>query len=182
MALSNDAGAYGVHLQPCFLQAEGYLLDFPTLKHWHYQIQMFRIARYKDDTHIKTNSTTEIQGWTFFPISQAGEWAKKMQAANLERVRNNQRRSRARRNEYLAELEGKVRSYESQGPQAHTDHKIQLLSRENEMLKMLLNSMGLGAEFLVAYKKAYELAPNWSHQNGNQVGDGAIPMKSRSCY
>ncbi|MCJ1356645.1 MAG: hypothetical protein MMC33_006640 [Icmadophila ericetorum] len=67
---------------------------------------------------------------------------------NLTRVRDNQRRSRARRKEYLQELEEKYRNCELMGAQASAE--IQAAARkvleENKQLRALLQSQGLTDE------------------------------------
>lgn len=69
-------------------------------------------------------------------------------------MRNNQRRSRARRKEYVAELEAKVRRYEASESPNTMDRSVQLLIKENHTLRRLLHSMGLGNDFIAAYIKA----------------------------
>src|ERR1700728_4383237 len=87
-------------------------------------------------THVETNSVT---------ISQ--------EKANLARIRDNQRRSRARRKEYLQELEARLRQCELQGIEASPE--IQLAARrvadENKKLRMLLNQNGVGDDNIEAY-------------------------------
>ena len=65
--------------------------------------------------------------------------------ANLARIRDNQRRSRARRKDYLAELEVKYRSCEETGAEA--SREIQQAARrvldENKRLRQLLKQQGL---------------------------------------
>ncbi len=65
--------------------------------------------------------------------------------ANLARIRDNQRRSRARRKEYLQELEGKYRNCELLGVEASTE--IQTAARrvadENKRLRALLREKGI---------------------------------------
>ncbi|KAH7120886.1 hypothetical protein B0J11DRAFT_51280 [Dendryphion nanum] len=80
------------------------------------------------------------------------------EAADLERIRNNQRRCRARQKSYIAELEARVRHYESTQDQASAVPKLQELMNENESLKRLLNSLGLDVEFVEAYGKATKRA------------------------
>jgi hypothetical protein len=67
------------------------------------------------------------------------------QKANLARIRDNQRRSRARRKDYLAELETKYRSCEAIGAEASSE--IQAAARrvleENKRLRRLLRAQGL---------------------------------------
>ncbi len=64
---------------------------------------------------------------------------------NLNRIRNNQRRSRARRKEYLQELESKLRKYESMGVEASTEIQAsaRLVVKENKRLRALLQSRGV---------------------------------------
>jgi hypothetical protein len=70
------------------------------------------------------------------------------QASNLIRVRNNQRRSRARRREYIAELERKVHEYNAQGLPPCTPHivpqdTILRLENENRKLREMLALAGV---------------------------------------
>ncbi|KAF1919560.1 hypothetical protein BDU57DRAFT_469710 [Ampelomyces quisqualis] len=74
-------------------------------------------------------------------------------AQNLARIRDNQRRSRARRKEYLQELEAKIRACEQVGIEASSE--IQSAARkvveENRMLRSLLHKRGVSkAEIMVA--------------------------------
>lgn len=64
---------------------------------------------------------------------------------NLNRIRNNQRRSRARRKEYLQELEGKLRKYETMGVEASMEIQAsaRLVVEENKRLRALLQSRGI---------------------------------------
>ncbi|KAF2838760.1 hypothetical protein M501DRAFT_907401, partial [Patellaria atrata CBS 101060] len=63
---------------------------------------------------------------------------------HLARIRDNQRRSRARRKEYLQELEWKYRNCEQLGVEASAE--IQLAARrvleENKRLRALLKQKG----------------------------------------
>ena len=65
--------------------------------------------------------------------------------SNLARIRDNQRRSRARRKEYLQELEGKFRNCELLGVEASSE--IQAAARrvaeENKLLRLLLLQRGV---------------------------------------
>ncbi|KAG9232366.1 hypothetical protein BJ875DRAFT_443215 [Amylocarpus encephaloides] len=73
--------------------------------------------------------------------------------SNLARIRDNQRRSRARRREYLTELESKLRQCEHLGVEASTD--IQLAARrvadENKKLRLLLAQHGIGDDTVDTY-------------------------------
>ncbi|KXL43590.1 hypothetical protein M433DRAFT_69513, partial [Acidomyces richmondensis BFW] len=64
--------------------------------------------------------------------------------ANLARIRDNQRRSRARRKEYLQELESKYRQCEQLGVEASAE--IQAAAKkvveENRRLRALLKQQG----------------------------------------
>lgn len=77
----------------------------------------------------------------------------KKEKANLARIRDNQRRSRARRKEYLQELEARLRQCELQGIEASSE--IQMAARrvadENKKLRMLLSQHGVGEDNIDAY-------------------------------
>ncbi|KAL8726136.1 MAG: hypothetical protein Q9166_006893 [cf. Caloplaca sp. 2 TL-2023] len=70
-------------------------------------------------------------------------------ASTNERVRDNQRRSRARRKEYISELEAKVRSYEKRGVEATAEMQgaARRVFEENtglrEEMKVLREEMGV---------------------------------------
>jgi hypothetical protein len=78
---------------------------------------------------------------------------------NAERVRNNQRRSRARRKEYIAELESKLQQYQCSCGRSPSNTRLEELGMELNSLKRLLHSLGLKDEFLEAYTGAARLAP-----------------------
>jgi len=86
----------------------------------------------------------------------------KGKAASLERIRNNQRRCRARQKEYIQGLEDKIRRYESDAFDSTTNQKLEKLVIENESLKGLLRSLGLHDDFIVAYGNAAQIAQNFS--------------------
>ncbi|CAD6448655.1 96eb81aa-d077-4198-b423-25604dd818c4 [Sclerotinia trifoliorum] len=73
--------------------------------------------------------------------------------ANLARIRDNQRRSRARRKEYLQELEARLRQCELQGIEASSE--IQMAARrvadENKKLRSLLAQQGVGSDIVESY-------------------------------
>jgi hypothetical protein len=91
-------------------------------------------------------------------------------------MRNNQRRSRARRKEYLAELEEKIRRYESSEDRYAANHTVQQLMHENDTLKRLLQSMGLGNEFLKSYISASGIALQMS-----KVATPSLQLDEKSC-
>ncbi|KAL6156819.1 hypothetical protein ACJQWK_06857 [Exserohilum turcicum] len=64
--------------------------------------------------------------------------ARKGKAVDLERVRNNQRRCRARQKEYIARLEDQIRQYEDVGIEHRANQQIESLTTENRLLKRLL--------------------------------------------
>ncbi|KAF1842800.1 uncharacterized protein K460DRAFT_314437 [Cucurbitaria berberidis CBS 394.84] len=91
-----------------------------------------------------------------------------------ERIRNNQRRCRARQKEYIASLEDKIRQYENGNMESATDQKLEQLETENKSLKRLLQSLGLRDDFLKVYNNAAHIAPNISrvlldNESGSQV-------------
>ncbi|KAL2014711.1 hypothetical protein VTN00DRAFT_2236 [Thermoascus crustaceus] len=63
----------------------------------------------------------------------------------LARVRENQRKSRARRQEYIQELEQQLAVYKAQAHQKDIEHRIsiQKLEAENAKLRHLLSSLGV---------------------------------------
>lgn len=65
--------------------------------------------------------------------------------AHAARVRDNQRRSRARRQEYLHELEARVRKCQEDGVQANMELQVaaRRVVEENRLLHALLQDMGL---------------------------------------
>ncbi|KAL6884229.1 hypothetical protein HDV57DRAFT_450438 [Trichoderma longibrachiatum] len=75
------------------------------------------------------------------------------QKANLARIRDNQRRSRARRREYIAELEQRLRAYELSGVEASSE--VQLAARrvaeENRQLRELLHKHGFQDEYVSSF-------------------------------
>ncbi|KAJ2907378.1 uncharacterized protein MKZ38_003235 [Zalerion maritima] len=89
--------------------------------------------------------------------------------ANLARIRDNQRRSRARRKEYLQDLEQKLRMCELQGIEA--SHEMQAAARkvadENKRLRSLLNRHGVNDDNIEAYVQTGIVAP---------AGDTSLPQ------
>lgn len=84
------------------------------------------------------------------------------QATDLERIRNNQRRCRARQKEHIASLEDKIRQYEGMSFETTTKQKLEELATENRSLKRLLQVLGLHDEVLDAYSNAVRIAPDIS--------------------
>ncbi|CAI6342112.1 unnamed protein product [Periconia digitata] len=78
---------------------------------------------------------------------------KASRAQNLARIRDNQRRSRARRKEYINELEGRLRNCEQAGIEASAEiqNAARRVLEENRKLRLLLHEQGLtDAEIAVA--------------------------------
>ncbi|KAI6783408.1 uncharacterized protein J7T54_004435 [Emericellopsis cladophorae] len=75
------------------------------------------------------------------------------QRANLARIRDNQRRSRARKREYLQELEQRLRTCELQGIEASAE--VQMAARrvadENRLLREMLHEQGVGDDYILHY-------------------------------
>lgn len=73
--------------------------------------------------------------------------------ANLAHIRDNQRRSRARRKEYLQELEARLRQCELQGIEASAEiqHAARRVADENRKLRGLLAQHGIGDDNIDAY-------------------------------
>lgn len=88
--------------------------------------------------------------WPTYPFSPL---CSRQQKANLARIRDNQRRSRARRREYIAELEQRLRAYELSGVEASSE--VQLAARrvaeENRQLRELLHKHGFQDEYVSSF-------------------------------
>ncbi|KAG6006413.1 hypothetical protein E4U21_007079 [Claviceps maximensis] len=86
-----------------------------------------------------------------------GSRASSNQRANLARIRDNQRRSRARRREYMQELEQKLRACELQGVEASTEVQIaaRRVADENVKLRELLHKHGATDEYIAQYLQEY---------------------------
>lgn len=71
--------------------------------------------------------------------------------ATLARVRNNQRRCRARKQQYIAELEQRVRQLEESRDQDETRdlrRKLEKLEQENGRLRAIIDGLDLGRPWL----------------------------------
>ncbi|KAL1901879.1 hypothetical protein Sste5346_001584 [Sporothrix stenoceras] len=88
--------------------------------------------------------------------------------ANLARIRDNQRRSRARRKEYQQELEQRVRAFEEQGVEASTEvqHAARRVADENKKLRSLLQQNGVSHATIEAYLKGTSTDSS-AHVGGN---------------
>jgi len=96
--------------------------------------------------------------------------------ANLARIRDNQRRSRARRKEYLQELEARLRQCELQGIEASSE--IQMVARrvadENRKLRNLLTQHGVGDDSVEAYLQS---SPTSDTLMGGQFGNASSSVQ-----
>ncbi|PHH84328.1 hypothetical protein CDD83_2115 [Cordyceps sp. RAO-2017] len=100
---------------------------------------------------------------------------------NLARIRDNQRRSRARRREYLQELEQRLRVYELQGVEASTE--VQMAARrvadENRQLRDLLNRHGVSDDHIAHYLQSGTLLPlDSAHAQPFRAGAPAAAVQS----
>ncbi|KAM4056719.1 hypothetical protein HRG_003587 [Hirsutella rhossiliensis] len=103
------------------------------------------------------------------------------QRDNLARIRDNQRRSRARRREYVHELEQRLRVYELQGVEASTE--VQMAARrvaeENRQLRELLNRHGVCDDHIAHYLQSGTFAPLDAEQNHPfRAGDAGTAVQS----
>ncbi|TGO56328.1 hypothetical protein BCON_0079g00220 [Botryotinia convoluta] len=90
--------------------------------------------------------------------------------ANLARIRDNQRRSRARRKEYLQELEARLRQCELQGIEASSETQLaaRRVADENKKLRSLLAQHGVGNEMVETYLQMSSEDLMISAQYGNE--------------
>jgi hypothetical protein len=96
--------------------------------------------------------------------------------ANLARIRDNQRRSRARRKEYLQELEARLRQCELQGIEASSE--IQMAARrvadENKKLRGLLAQHGVADDTIETY---LQTSPTSDAMMGGQYGSSSAAVQ-----
>jgi len=102
-----------------------------------------------------------------------------LEKANLARIRDNQRRSRARRKEYLQELEARLRQCELQGIEASSE--IQQAARgvadENKKLRRLLAQHGVGDDSVEAFLQSDAMSGQDTMMGGqfdNRSRSGAV--------
>ncbi|KAF3393825.1 hypothetical protein F1880_005194 [Penicillium rolfsii] len=71
----------------------------------------------------------------------------------LARVRENQRKSRARKQEYVRELEQRLANFKNEAQQKDIQHRLasQKLEAENRHLRTLLGSLGISPEMVQKY-------------------------------
>ncbi|KAJ6438994.1 hypothetical protein O9K51_08397 [Purpureocillium lavendulum] len=80
-------------------------------------------------------------------------WDRAVNKDNLERVRKNQRRSRARKKEYLQRLEQQLRACELHGVEASAEMQAaaRRVTEENKQLRKLLSRHGVSNESITEY-------------------------------
>ncbi|KAJ6444409.1 kyphoscoliosis peptidase [Purpureocillium lavendulum] len=102
------------------------------------------------------------------------------QKANLARIRDNQRRSRARRKEYLQELEQRLRACELQGIEASAEVQVaaRRVAEENKQLRELLNRYGFSDEYIANYLQSGATATPDSAQTSFRANDPASTVQS----
>ncbi|PSN62309.1 hypothetical protein BS50DRAFT_578125 [Corynespora cassiicola Philippines] len=110
--------------------------------------------------------------------------SKATKAQNLARIRDNQRRSRARRKEYLQELEAKLRSCEQMGIEASAE--IQSAARkvleENKRLRALLYERGVPEAEIIAVMGGERAIDHVSAASSlTSMLDRRIPCGNMSC-
>jgi len=95
--------------------------------------------------------------------------------ANLARIRDNQRRSRARRKEYVHELEQRVRLCELQGIEATSEIQVaaRKVAEENKRLRALLHKHGVDERSIGLFLQSGTVAPNKAKapNRSDAVGD-----------
>ncbi|EPS27795.1 hypothetical protein PDE_02739 [Penicillium oxalicum 114-2] len=92
----------------------------------------------------------------------------------LARIRENQRKSRARKQEYVRELEQRLSSYKNEAQQKDIQHRLatQRLEAENRQLRALLGSLGISGELIQQYLQL-------AHQGAAVNQKVAIPAMQR---
>ncbi|PHH92217.1 hypothetical protein CDD83_8417 [Cordyceps sp. RAO-2017] len=86
--------------------------------------------------------------------------------SNSARIRDNQRRSRARRREYIKELEQRLRRYESQRSTASAEMQMaaRRVDEENKQLRELLNQYGISDHDIADFLQSGTFMPLNSEQ------------------
>ncbi|KAK4236982.1 hypothetical protein C8A03DRAFT_35095 [Achaetomium macrosporum] len=99
---------------------------------------------------------------------------------NRNRIRDNQRRSRARRKEYLQELEQRVRRAELQGVQASVEVQAaaRQVAEENRKLRLLLRHHGISESSLETYLASGVVIPPSASRVGLPSLAGRSPISS----
>ncbi|KAM4063265.1 hypothetical protein HRG_013835 [Hirsutella rhossiliensis] len=98
----------------------------------------------------------------------------------LARIRDNQRRSRARRREYVEDLKRRLRVYETQGIEASTE--VQMAARrvaeENKQLQELLNRHGISDDHIAHFLQSGTLPLDSNQGQLFHAGDPRAAVQS----
>ncbi|KAK1995369.1 hypothetical protein LX36DRAFT_582577 [Colletotrichum falcatum] len=101
-------------------------------------------------------------------------------SANAIRIRDNQRRSRARHKEFVDELQRKVQEYEKRGIEASL--QMQKAARdvaiENSRLRALLASRGVSSDQVDAYLRSFDDDPKGSAAAAISINTTLAPILS----
>ncbi|KAM3440237.1 hypothetical protein MY4824_002226 [Beauveria thailandica] len=113
---------------------------------------------------------------------QSADLLVSQQKANLARIRDNQRRSRARRREYLQELEHRLRLCELQGIEATAEVQIaaRRVADENRQLRQLLNEHGFSEEYINRFLQAGNAVPGPGMNHRQAFAAGEPSMASQA--
>ncbi|KAK2001780.1 hypothetical protein LX36DRAFT_628053 [Colletotrichum falcatum] len=108
-----------------------------------------------------TNTTHSLQRRDIFTFQVWQRASKKPMESEKERsrIRDNQRRSRARKKEYILEIEQKLRDYQAQGVEASAEvqQAARRVANENHKLRRLLYTLGLANGQIEQYIKTGKL-------------------------
>lgn len=104
----------------------------------------------------------------------------------LARVRENQRKSRARKQEYVNELEQRLAVYKEQAHQKDIEHRLatQKVEAENRHLKALLGSLGVSTASVQQYLQEADTGANTNRKVAIPAiqrveEDNALPLPCR---
>ena len=106
-------------------------------------------------------------------------------SATLTRVRDNQRRSRARRKEYIQSLEQRLRSFESRGVAASQEIQQagRKVAKENALLRSLLVLCGVTQDQIEAFLKSHtDRTPRVIPSPASAINRPATPSIGPSVY
>ena len=109
---------------------------------------------------------------------------KQTDPAKAARIRNNQRRSRARHREFVEDLKARVREYERRGVQATLEMRqaARAVALENARLRSLLALRGVSEEEIEAYLASFHHHHHHDNNNDNNnaqpSGDPTFPRQA----
>ncbi|KAI0852520.1 hypothetical protein F5Y00DRAFT_226897 [Daldinia vernicosa] len=110
--------------------------------------------------------------------------------ADLSRIRDNQRRSRARRKEYVKSLEERLGLYKRQGAEvtSHIQRAAQRVAEHNQKMRILLNTLGFTDERIDCFLQNGNINPgeaitsNFSLSSRPIYGDIEANITGSSTY